>query len=132
MKSSHVAVVFVLGCTIGALVHAAIETQRASQVNHQLLTESLAGCQDKQLSVTLLESPPGSIGLHFHPGETFTYVLDGKLTHEVRGQNLTTLETGSFVHDDNREVHQTNYLTPVKLLIVRILDKGQPETTRLQ
>lgn len=56
-------------------------------------------------------------------------MLDGKLAHEVRGQIVTTLEPGSFIHDGNREVHQTNYLTPVKLLIVRVLDEGQPETT---
>ena len=106
--------------------------ERAGQANRQLLTESLAGCQDKQLSATILESLPGSIGFHFHPGQTFTYVLDGKLSHEVRGQSVTTLEPGSFIHDGNREVHQTNYPTPVKLLSVRVLDEGQPETTRVQ
>jgi quercetin dioxygenase-like cupin family protein len=128
MKARDVALIAV-GCALGAFVQAGMTAERAGQANRQLLTESLSGCQDKQMSVTILESPPGSIGFHFHPGETFTYVLDGKLTHEVRGQTVTTLESGSFVHDGNREVHQTNYLTPVKLLIVRVLDAGQPETT---
>jgi quercetin dioxygenase-like cupin family protein len=132
MKPKDVAFTFVLGIALGAVVQAGIAAERAGQVNRQLLTENLTGCVSKQLSVAILESPPGSIGFHFHPGETFTYVLDGKLTHEVRGQSVSTLESGGFIHDDNREVHQTNYLTPVKLLIVRVLDQGQPETTRVE
>ena len=132
MRPREVGLIFVLGCALGAALQAGIAAERAGQVNRALLTESLAGCDNKQLTVGILESPPGTIGFHLHPGETFTYVLEGKLTHEVRGQSVTTLEPGGFVHDGIREVHQTNYLTPVKLLIVRVLDQVEQETTRVQ
>jgi len=70
--------------TIG---HAA-EPQEAPTVQAEnLLRESIAGVEGKEIIVSRVSFPPHTeLPWHWHPGEEFFYVIEGSVTLKRRGQ----------------------------------------------
>jgi quercetin dioxygenase-like cupin family protein len=79
-------------------------------------------------SLTVQEFVPRDSGKHYHPGQSRTYVLEGPETWEVEGKPKVTVKPGDFLYDEARQVHRTVNTAPLKLLIVRILEKRKPAT----
>ena len=130
---AYISVLFlVLGGVFGAIVSPGLAAQQRSVETTRLLKKDLEGCQGKEVMVSILDAGPGTSSSHYHPGESFTYILEGTQTREARGEATTTLASGGFIYDGAMQVHRTENTTPVKLLIVRVLDKGKPETIRAE
>ena len=67
----------------------------------------MEGCQGKEVVVSILDAGPGASGYHYHPGESFTYILEGTQTREARGDATTTLASGGFIYDAPMQIHRT-------------------------
>jgi quercetin dioxygenase-like cupin family protein len=86
------------------------------------------GCPGREVVATVQEFAPRDSGKHYHPAQSLSYVLEGSETWELEGKPKVTLKPGDFLYDEARQVHQTGNTAPLKLLIVRILEKGKPAT----
>jgi hypothetical protein len=62
----------------------------------QIALQTLEGCQGKEVTIYVLDAGPGTSGYHQHPGESFTYVLEGTQTRKARGEATTTLTSGAL------------------------------------
>ena len=73
----------------------------------------------------------GTTGLHTHPGEEITYLLEGTLRLEVEGQPPRTLKAGDVFMIPAGKVHgATNTGTGGATAIVTyVVEKGKPLTT---
>ena len=133
MRHTARILLFVAGVAFGLVVSFGIsaQQQRAGKLT-QLLKKDVVGCEGKEVVVSTLEAGPGVSPSHYHPGESFIYVAEGKQTRAGDGDPTTTVDAGGFIYDSFYQVHQTENEGPVKLFIVRILDKGKPETIRAQ
>jgi quercetin dioxygenase-like cupin family protein len=93
-----------------------------------LLKADLTGCKGKEVSIALDEFGPGTSGKHYHPGESFTYILDGSEIYEIEGKASKVVSVGDLLHEEPMQVHTVGNTAPLKLLVIRVLDKGQPDT----
>ena len=64
-KLSIIALVFVSGVFLGTKATAQFRTGKTTQ----LLKADVAGCDGKEITVTLNEFGPGTSGPHYHPAE---------------------------------------------------------------
>ena len=132
MKPYIAVLLLALGGVFGAIVNSELAAQGRSNGTTLLLKKDLEGCQGKEVTVSILDAAPGTSGYHYHPVQSFTYILEGTQTREARGEATTTLASGGFIYDGPMQIHRTDNTTRVKLLIVRVLDKGKPETIRAE
>jgi quercetin dioxygenase-like cupin family protein len=103
--------------------------QRPTQAK-ELLHTDVAGCSGREVVAGVLDLAPGDSGKHSHPGQSLTYVLEGSETWEVEGKPKVTVKPGDFLYDEPGKVHQTVSTAPLKLLVIRILEKGKSDTVR--
>ena len=101
--------------------------QRQNQ-RKELLRTDVEGCPGREVVATVQEFAPRDSGKHSHPGQSLSYVLEGSETWEVEGKPEVTVMPGDFLYDEARKVHRTVNRASLKLLIVRILEKGKPTT----
>lgn len=132
MKTCLVVSAFVLGIMVGQLSTPSAAAQFRPVKTERLLTTDLAGwCDGKEVTVELNEAGPGTSGKHHHPAHSFTYVLEGSETYAVEGEAPETVRAGDVLHEPPMQVHTVDNSTPVKLLVVRVIDKGKQATVRL-
>jgi uncharacterized cupin superfamily protein len=124
---------FVVGILVG---HARIPiayAQLRTVKTDRLLTVDLAGwCDGKEVTVELNQAGSGTSGKHFHPAHSFTYVLEGSEAYTLEGQASNTVKAGDVLHEAPTQVHTVENLSAVKLLVVRVIEKGKEPTVRLQ
>ena len=99
MKPYITVLLLALGGVSGAIVNSELAAQGRSNGTTLLLKKDLEGCQGKELTIYVLDAGPGTSGYHQHPGESFTYVLEGTQTREARGEATTTSTSGGFIYD---------------------------------
>lgn len=121
-------VTFILGLAVGSTMSrgVAAPAQIRSVKRTELLKTTLTGCESKELYVAVQEAGPGVAAWHYHPGDSVTYILEGSQVRE-NADGKTVYHAGELIADLARRVHRTENEAPVKMLIVRVLDKGQPE-----
>ncbi len=130
------AVTLALGVAVGALGTRMLSAQPAPQKSRDLLRNDLAGIEGKEAILQLVEfAPRGASGKHYHNGQEVVYVLDGALTLEREGMPPLTLKTGESVFVGMpRHVHEgknASATSPVKVIVFRVHEKGQPVTVRV-
>ena len=130
-SKSSVMLAFVAGALLGLITSPQLGGQFRTTKTTQLLKADLAGCDGKEVTVSLFEAEPGTSGPHYHPGESFTYILEGSEVYRVEGTSETVAKAGDLLHEKPMQIHTAENAARVKLLVVRILDKGQPETVRV-
>jgi len=97
-----------------------------------LLTTDLSDwCDGKQVTVELNEFGPGTSGRHYHPGHSFTWILEGNETYAVDGQASRLVKSGEILHEEPQQVHTVTNTDPVKLLVFRVIEKDKPVTVRM-
>jgi hypothetical protein len=122
---------FVVGVLVGRLASPVAGAQFRVVKTTNLLTRDLAGwCDEKELTVELNEAGPGSSGKHYHPAHSVTWVVEGSEVYQKEGQQTRTVNAGEVLHEDPLELHTVSNSAPVKLLVVRIAEKGKPATVR--
>ena len=72
-------------------------SQNASVQAENLLRESIAGADGKEVIVSRVSFPPHTeLPWHWHPGEEFFYVIEGSVTLKRRGEgDLTAAQGGA-------------------------------------
>jgi quercetin dioxygenase-like cupin family protein len=127
-----VASVFGLGMLVGNVAVPVMSAQFRTVNTTRVLTTDLAGwCDGKEVTVELNEAAPGTSGKHFHPAHSFSYILEGSETYALEGQASRTIRPGDVLYEAPMQVHTVDNLSPVKLLVVRIIEKGKQATVRL-
>src|SRR5262245_35782427 len=120
----------VIGIAVGLFIGSEgtrLLAQRRNQTK-ELLRVDVEGCPGREVIATVQEFAPRDSGKHYHPGQSLTYVLEGSETWEVEGKATVTVMPDDFLYDEARKVHRTVNTASLKLLIVRILEKGKPTT----
>jgi hypothetical protein len=60
---------------------------------------------------------------------SFTWIIEGFYT--IDGQPTKQVKSGDLLHEKPMQIHTTENQSPVKLLVVRIVEKGKAATVRL-
>ena len=127
-----IAVGFVAGILVANLKIPLASAQFRTVKSTRLLTTDLAGwCEGKEVTVELNEAGPGTSGKHYHPGHSFTYILDGSESYAVEGQPGRTVHAGDILHEAPMQLHTVDNLSAVKLLVIRVIEKGKQATVRI-
>jgi quercetin dioxygenase-like cupin family protein len=96
-----------------------------------LQKEPLTGQSDKEVLSLIVEWPPGSgTGLHTHPGDEYTTVLEGEVIGRKEGSEAKTYTAGQSYHNEPGVVHEANNkgIVPAKTFNVFVVEKGKPVT----
>ena len=89
-------------------------------------------CAGKEAVISIEEIAPQHQGRHSHPAYSFAWMIEGSQTRFVDGKPPQTFRVGDVTQEDPGEISESDILTPTKVLLFRILQKGQPATTRVQ
>jgi quercetin dioxygenase-like cupin family protein len=129
-------ITLILVCVGGLLLGSVSTSRLAAQFrvgnNKQLIKTDLAGCPGKEVVITLNEFGPGTSGAHYHHADSFTYVLEGSETYQVDGQPEVVVKAGDLLHEPPMKIHTVGNADRVRLLAIRIQDKGVPEIVRVR
>lgn len=132
IRSITLPVVFVSGLLVGLGLTWTLQAQQIRTAKLKpLLKKDLTACAGQEITVTLIETGPGTSGPHYHPGESFTYILDGSETYQLDGGRETIVRSGDLLHEEPKQIHATGNSAPVKLLVIRIQPKGSTDTVRV-
>jgi quercetin dioxygenase-like cupin family protein len=73
-------------------------------------------------------APGATTSEHSHPGRIVAYMLEGAITHSVKGKPPVTISAGQSWHEFE-EVHQGHNLSataPARFLTIQITEHGKP------
>lgn len=131
MKHVTLSIVFIAGMSVGHFLipNVTAQTRRATTTN--LITTDLGNWCDGEVTVEVNEFSPGTSGKHYHPAHSFTWILEGSEAYTLAGQPTKTVNTGELLHEDPMQVHSLDNQSPVKLLVLRIAERGKPATVRV-
>lgn len=96
-----------------------------------LQKEALTGQPDKEVVTVIVEWPPGSgTGLHTHPGDEYTTVLEGEVVGRKEGGEAKVYSAGQSYHNEPGVVHEATNKgsAPAKTFNVFVVEKGKPVT----
>jgi hypothetical protein len=130
-------VLAVLAFAAGLFCHSWIGTAATAQTRGGKVTElkrvDLEGwCDGKDVTVSIEEIAPQHQSKHYHPAYSFAYMLEGSQTRKIEGQPLQTFHVGDVTQEDPMQVSESEILTPTKVLLFRILEKGKPASTSVR
>src|ERR1700754_2058430 len=108
MKLAHVLAPLALAAIVAACpVARAEEPPKIKAI--PLQKEPLTGLPDREVVSVMVEWPPGSgTGLHTHPGDEYTTVLEGELIGRREGGEAKTYSAGQSYHNEPGVVHEAN------------------------
>ena len=94
-----------------------------------LLREAIAAAPGQDLSVTKLTVPPGyKSASHSHPGETFVYVLEGRILNQIGDEEPKIYEAGQFFFEhanaNHAQFENLDTEKPATVLIYGIRPEG--------
>ena len=109
--------------------HASEPGASSSVQAENLLRESIAGVEGKEIIVSRVSFPPHTeLPWHWHPGEEFFYVIEGSITLKRRGESDVPTVEGD-VQKIAPEVVHTGLTGEqgAELVIFRVHTAGEPE-----
>ena len=79
-------------------------------------------------------APGGTTGRHTHPGDEYTFVLQGTLELSAEGRETRRASAGDVVHNPRGLVHEARNVgdSPARLVVTFVIDKGNPITQYLE
>ena len=113
-----------------SIVGQAAESSPVASVQAEnLLRESIAGVEGKEVIVSRISFPPHTeLPWHWHPGEEFFYVIEGSVTLKRRGEADVTTEEGDAQKIAPEIVHTGRTGEQgAELVIFRVHAAGEPE-----
>jgi len=133
MRLTGIVTVFCAGLMAGRLlIPSAVNAQTRVGRTTNLTTTDLSGwCDGKEVTVEVNDFGPGTSGRHYHPAHSFTWILEGSETYTLEGQPPRNVTTGDLLHEAPMQVHTLENQGPVKLLVLRVAEKGKPATVRV-
>jgi quercetin dioxygenase-like cupin family protein len=130
-RSTTLILVFAAGLLLGMVTAPRLAAQFRVGNNRQLTKTDLPGCAGREVIIALNEFGPGTSGAHYHQGDSFTYVLEGSETYQVDGQPEVVVKAGDLLHEPPMKIHTVGNTDRVRLLVIRIQDKGVPDIMRV-
>ena len=108
---------------------AAEPSQSASAQAENLLRESIAGVEGKEIIVSRVSFPPHTeLPWHWHPGEEFFYVIEGSVTLKRRGEPDLPTKQGDAQKIAPQIIHTgSTGEQGAELVIFRVHTEGEPE-----
>ena len=108
--------------------HATEPSQNASVQAENLLRESIAGVEGKEVIVSRVSFPPDTeLPWHWHPGEEFFYVIEGSVTLKQRGEADLTAAQGGAQKISPQVIHTGRTGEQgAELVIFRVHATGEP------
>ena len=108
---------------------AAEPSQTASAQADNLLRESIAGVEGKEVIVSRVSFPPHTeLPWHWHPGEEFFYVIEGSVTLKRRGEPDLPATQGDAQKIPPQIIHTgSTGEQGAELVIFRVHAAGEPE-----
>ena len=108
---------------------AAEPSQSASVQAANLLRESIAGVEGKEIIVSRVSFPPHTeLPWHWHPGEEFFYVIEGSVTLKRRGEPDLPATQGDAQKIAPQIIHTgSTGEQGAELVIFRVHAAGEPE-----
>ncbi|WP_186467651.1 cupin domain-containing protein [Bradyrhizobium stylosanthis] len=128
MKLAHLLSSIALVATV-AMAPAALAQEAPKLKVIPLQKEPLTGQPDKEVISVIVEWPPGSgTGLHTHPGDEYTTVLEGEVVGRKEGSEAKTYTAGQSYHNEPGVVHEANNKASgtAKTFNVFVVEKGKP------
>jgi quercetin dioxygenase-like cupin family protein len=129
----YITVAFLSGVIVGPLtlprLSAQVSTQERSQKTTRLMTTDLAGwCDGKEAVVEYNEEAQGPSAKHYHPGHSFSYMIEGSRTVVVDGKPAQVVPAGGIHYEAPMKANVSINASPAKVVTFRILEKGKTET----
>jgi quercetin dioxygenase-like cupin family protein len=125
-----------VGIELGMIGTQVLSAQQTPLKVALLLQTDVVGMEGKEVVVQFSEfAPRATSGKHSHPGHEVAYVLEGSGTRDIEGMPPVTARAGDVFYIPSRKVHETKNASttdPLKLLVFRIHEKGQPITVRIE
>ena len=113
-----------------SIVGQAAESSPVASVQAEnLLRESIAGIEGKEVIVSRVSFPPHTeLPWHWHPGEEFFYVIEGSITLKRRGEPDLLAGAGEAQNIAAQAVHTgSTGEQGAELVIFRVHAAGEPE-----
>ena len=109
--------------------HAKEPSQNVSVQAENLLRESIAGVEGKEIIVSRVSFPPhAELPWHWHPGEEFFYVIEGSVTLKRRGERDLPTAQGDAQKIAPQIIHTgSTGEQGAELVIFRVHAAGEPE-----
>ena len=127
-------VIVVAAAFVAGLVSATFMTSVRAQgkVSELKRVDLGSWCEGKEAVISIEEIAPQHQSKHSHPAYSFAWMIEGSQTRFIDGQPPKTFHVGDVTQENPGEISESDILTPTKVLLFRILQKGQPATTRIQ
>ena len=109
--------------------HVKEPSQNVSVQAENLLRESIAGVEGKEIIVSRVSFPPhAELPWHWHPGEEFFYVIEGSVTLKRRGERDLPTAQGDAQKIAPQIIHTgSTGEQGAELVIFRVHAAGEPE-----
>lgn len=96
-----------------------------------LMTKLLADYPGKEVSMLLVEYPPGGADpVHRHDAHAFVYVLEGSIVMAVKGGEETTLLPGQMFYEGPDDLHtvgrNASQTEPAKFVVFLLKGENAP------
>jgi len=121
----------VLAIVLAGFISATAYAQAPGITAKPLLRTTLSGDDTKETVMLAVEFAPGSTtGLHTHPGDEYTVVIQGTLELSAEGRETRRVSAGDVYHNPRGLVHEGRNVgdTPARVTITFVVDKGKPIT----
>jgi quercetin dioxygenase-like cupin family protein len=118
-----------LAAGVALVACAGVIVAQAPALTRTIVTKADVSVPNREAVIARVEiAPAGIAGWHTHPGDEVSYVTDGEATLMVAGQPPRKVTAGQGFVIPAGVVHnaQNEGATPVKLVGVYIVEKGQP------
>ena len=97
----------------------------------QLLSKDLRGSAGKEVSMLIVEYPPGLVDpVHRHNAQAFVYVLEGSVVMQLKEKKKVTLTPGQTFYEGPEDIHvvgrDASNIKSAKFLVVMVKAKGAP------
>jgi hypothetical protein len=133
MTRGHVSTLIAVAFAAGFGAATAVPVVRAQGTLTELKRVDLgAWCEGKEAVISLEQIAPQHQSKHFHPAYSFAWMIKGSQVRYVDGKKPETFRVGDVTEEKPGEISESDIVTPTRVLLFRILQKGQPPTTRVQ
>ena len=120
-----------LAGTLIALASPVAFAQSTGVTAKPLIRTTLSGDDSKETVMLAVEfAPGGTTGRHIHPGDEYTFVIQGTLELTAEGRETRRVTAGDVYHNPRGLIHQARNVgeTAATVHITFIVDKGKPIT----